>query len=108
MCDDHDDDDDDGDGGPAQGLTRGQQQDSFFTKMSPVCELSLGDQGPFSTTVKPNTTQPSWDESLEFEAFPSPPTLSKVRGVFGEEHFLPSLILLELSPPRFYGKTTWN
>eukprot|EP00904_Undaria_pinnatifida_P004507 jgi/Undpi1/14057/HiC_scaffold_9.g03708.m1 len=58
-------------------LVRVQQRDSFFTKMSPVCELSLGDQGPFSTSVKTNTTQPSWDESLEFEAYPSSPTPPK-------------------------------
>eukprot|EP00903_Cladosiphon_okamuranus_P020170 g18515.t2 len=52
-----------------KGLTRGDQRDSFFTKLSPVCELSLdGEQGPFSTSVKPNTSRPSWDDSVEFEA----------------------------------------
>lgn len=59
-----------------QGLTRGDQRDSFFTKLSPVCELSLDGevkQGPFSTSVKPNTTQPSWDDSVEFEARHPPP-----------------------------------
>eukprot|EP00752_Nemacystus_decipiens_P002928 g2723.t1 len=63
-----------------KGLTRGdQRRDSFFTKLSPVCELSLdGEQGPFSTSVKPNTSQPSWDDSVEFEArhpapLPPPP-----------------------------------
>ncbi|CAM9698724.1 unnamed protein product, partial [Scytosiphon promiscuus] len=49
-------------------LTRGDGRDSFFSKMSPVCELTLGDQGPFSTSVKPNTYQPQWDDSVEFEA----------------------------------------
>ncbi|CAN0240990.1 unnamed protein product, partial [Pylaiella littoralis] len=49
-------------------LTRGDRRDSFFSKMSPVCELSLGEQGPFSTGVRPNTSHPSWDDSIEFEA----------------------------------------
>ncbi|CAN0308955.1 unnamed protein product, partial [Ectocarpus sp. 8 AP-2014] len=48
-------------------LTRGETND-FFRKMSPVCELTLGSQGPFSTGVKLNTTQPCWDDSIEFDA----------------------------------------
>ncbi|CAB1102764.1 unnamed protein product [Ectocarpus sp. CCAP 1310/34] len=48
-------------------LTRGEAND-FFRKMSPVCELTLGSQGPFSTGVKLNTTQPCWDDSIEFDA----------------------------------------
>lgn len=50
-----------------QDLTRGEAND-FFRKMSPVCELTLGSQGPFSTGVKLNTTQPCWDDSIEFDA----------------------------------------
>lgn len=73
--------------------------------MSPVCELSLGDQGPFSTSVKPNTTQPSWDESLEFEAYPSPPAaLSTVRERFsGSKRRFFLLTRLTTAPSGFLG-----
>ncbi|CBJ48983.1 hypothetical protein Esi_0115_0021 [Ectocarpus siliculosus] len=66
-------------------LTRGEAND-FFRKMSPVCELTLGSQGPFSTGVKLNTTQPCWDDSIEFDAATaaaalllSPPRPSKTK-----------------------------
>ncbi|CAM9729315.1 unnamed protein product [Ascophyllum nodosum] len=54
------------------GLTKGNQKGFFFKRLNPFCELSLGDQGPYPTSVKSNTAQPAWDESIEFEAIAWP------------------------------------